>query len=251
MSEYSGRTYLEYDSEHYAVGRPEKSRIWGPGEVPYTISIEGSVGSGKSYFIQLCRDKCNSIDIISEPIEQWKSLHGTGRNLLREMYRDPQRNAFGFQVFVQQSNLERHLKWKEIVKPRIIERSLGSKLFAEAGFINKHLSLDEALILKGQREFHENTRAFGMIPNLIVYLRTQPQTCLDRINKRGRKEEEGMNLSYLSMIHDLHERWLHYQTLFPPNVEVMEVDSDFNLEHNPYGYVRSVEEVINRCLPST
>lgn len=41
-----------------------------------------------------------------------------------------------------------------------------------------------------------------------IYLRTTPEVCLQRMHKRGRKEEAGVGLDYLNKIHDLHEKWL-------------------------------------------
>lgn len=42
----------------------------------------------------------------------------------------------------------------------------------------------------------------------IVYLRTTPDTCLKRLQKRARSEEAGVPLEYLKQIHHRHERWL-------------------------------------------
>jgi len=42
----------------------------------------------------------------------------------------------------------------------------------------------------------------------IVYLRTKPETCLERLKKRARSEEGGIPLEYLQQIHARHEIWL-------------------------------------------
>lgn len=44
--------------------------------------------------------------------------------------------------------------------------------------------------------------------DLVVYLRTDPQTCLARVMGRGRPEEAGLTLSFLQDLHQLHEDWL-------------------------------------------
>jgi deoxyadenosine/deoxycytidine kinase len=41
-----------------------------------------------------------------------------------------------------------------------------------------------------------------------IYLRTEPQKCLERMQKRGRKEELNVSIDYLNKIHELHEEWL-------------------------------------------
>ncbi len=45
--------------------------------------------------------------------------------------------------------------------------------------------------------------------DVIFYLRTQPETCMKRLNQRGRPEETStITIDYLQSLHDFHERWL-------------------------------------------
>lgn len=41
-----------------------------------------------------------------------------------------------------------------------------------------------------------------------IYLRATPENCYERIKKRGRPEEIPIDLSYLRLLHGLHEDWL-------------------------------------------
>ncbi len=45
-------------------------------------------------------------------------------------------------------------------------------------------------------------------PDLILYLRTPAEVCLQRIRDRGRVEESGIELEYLLQIEKLHDEWL-------------------------------------------
>ena len=45
-------------------------------------------------------------------------------------------------------------------------------------------------------------------PDLILYLRTPAQICLERIKARNRAEESGMTLEYLLQLERLHDEWL-------------------------------------------
>jgi thymidylate kinase len=46
--------------------------------------------------------------------------------------------------------------------------------------------------------------------DIIFYLRTNPEICMQRLHKRGRPEEtQSVSLEYLQTIHDLHETWLN------------------------------------------
>ena len=42
----------------------------------------------------------------------------------------------------------------------------------------------------------------------IVYIRTHPKTCLDRLRKRSRSEESNISLEYLFELHEAMEDWL-------------------------------------------
>ena len=46
---------------------------------------------------------------------------------------------------------------------------------------------------------------------LLVYLQTSPQVAYDRIKKRGRSEEGGIQMSFLENLNRLHEDWFIYR----------------------------------------
>ena len=45
--------------------------------------------------------------------------------------------------------------------------------------------------------------------NGIIYVQTTPEICLSRIEKRKRKGEESIPLSYLEDCHRYHEEWIN------------------------------------------
>lgn len=64
--------------------------------------------------------------------------------------------------------------------------------------------------------------------DLVVYLRTDPQTCLARVMGRGRPEEAGVTLGFLQDLHQLHEDWLVGER-FPSYGPVVVLDADLDL----------------------
>ncbi|NXS46436.1 DGUOK protein, partial [Balaeniceps rex] len=71
----------------------------------------------------------------------------------------------------------------------------------------------------------------------FLYLRATPQRCLERLQRRARSEEGGIQLGYLQQLHAQHERWLvekttevHFADVKHAPVLVLDVDKDF--EHD-------------------
>jgi thymidylate kinase len=48
--------------------------------------------------------------------------------------------------------------------------------------------------------------AVGWTPDIVVYIRTTPQACMERIIKRGRTEETNIDIEYLDKIHKKYEQ---------------------------------------------
>ena len=51
-----------------------------------------------------------------------------------------------------------------------------------------------------------------LIPDGFIYLRATPDICMDRMKRRSRQEEVGIEMEYLQGLHQKHEDWLR----FPP-----------------------------------
>ena len=64
--------------------------------------------------------------------------------------------------------------------------------------------------------FYRNLSQLYDLPlvHQYIYLRTDPEKCLERIHKRGRREEQSIDLDYLKSIHDVHEDWLTRKNCF-------------------------------------
>jgi deoxyadenosine/deoxycytidine kinase len=92
-----------------------------------------------------------------------------------------------------------------------MERSVhsGFNTFVKVSFDNDLIrGLEFRTLYYMYKIFTEGEMGKLTKPDLILYLRTSPEKCLERIKKRGRVEERPITLKYLKQLHDAHELWL-------------------------------------------
>lgn len=63
-----------------------------------------------------------------------------------------------------------------------------------------------------------------------VYLRTSPDVCMKRIQKRNRSEESTVSMDLLDSLHERYEDWLLRKTKFYLPAPVVVVDGNQSLE---------------------
>lgn len=192
---------------------------------PFTVCIEGNIGSGKTTFLSHFK-KFNNTAVLQEPVELWRNVAGT--NLLELMYSDPKRYAFLFQSYVQLTMLQLHT-YKSPCPYKVMERSVYSaRCFIESMKRSQTISDVEFVVLEDWYDWC--IKSANIETDLIVYLRTKPEVVYQRMKARARKEETSVSLDYLKQIHDIHDEWLYHQTLFTIPAPVLVLDGNQNLE---------------------
>lgn len=192
-----------------------------------TVCIEGNIGSGKTSFLSHFKKYESFIQVNDEPVEQWRDFGG--HNPLAVLYKDPKRWSFTFQSLVLLTLLKRHQELQ--TKPvRVMERSIFSArlCFLENLRERDLLSMPEYAILCQWFDFtlqHYNTNV-----DLILYLRTQPETCYRRIVQRCRPEEQNITMDYITDLHNLHENWLMNDACSAYRPPVMVLNGDDSLD---------------------
>lgn len=185
-----------------------------------TISIDGNIGVGKSSFIKFL-DPIAKVLTLREPLEKWTDISGV--NLLERMYLNPKEWAFSFQTYVMLTMFQHHL---HPAPRKILERSLESanKIFLRAHHIYQHVCTTQMNILD---QWHDVLHSLKPIkPDLIIYLRAQPETIMQRILNRGRPEECNIQMDYLQTLHDLYEKWL----LESSEIKVISINAEQPIE---------------------
>jgi deoxyadenosine/deoxycytidine kinase len=162
---------------------------------PLVVCVEGNIGAGKSTLLtELLLAGDGFARVVPEPIERWSDpwRPGSPKSPLREFYEAPERNAFGFQVYVVASYaraLRRALdEATESTEVLFLERDpFSMAVFARLGLLRGDISAFDHFCLS---ECVDNLRAACLgvpsVPNPVVYLRTDCDTCVRRIAARGR-----------------------------------------------------------------
>lgn len=123
---------------------------------------------------------------------------------------------------------------------QFFERSVYSDryCFAALGASSGTMSATEHTVYK---EWHDFlcTRMPVQLSGLI-YLRSDPVVCKQRLGKRGRDEEvDTVGLDYLQSLHEAHEAWLMRKEHKDPvarsiaNLPILVIDVNEDFEHNP------------------
>lgn len=126
------------------------------------------------------------------------------------MYKNTKNFAYPFQTYVLLTLLQNHLLETD-KKIKLMERSIFSmkNIFTNKMVADQCISSACASILDQWFEWLKNKISV----DLIIYLRTSPELCFERLQKRARSEELTVSCDYLQDIHNRYEEWLlHSET---------------------------------------
>lgn len=172
------------------------------------ISIEGNIGSGKStLFEKLKIHFVNNKNIIfvREPVDIWESIQDeNGTTILEKFYQDQIKYSFSFQImaYISRINL-----LKETIKQHpgitiITERSLytDKMVFAKMLYDTHKIEYINYQIYLNLFDTFKND--FNV--DNIIYIKTDPDICYNRILKRARNGENNISLDYLQLCDTYH-----------------------------------------------
>ena len=150
----------------------------------YRVNIAGVVGVGKSSLTNLIWNKWKFVPF-REPVFD--------NPLLDKFYYDKKRYAFPLQVFFLNKRFEmckKSLEYGSSVMDRsIIEDTIFAKMLRDSGDMDPY----EYQIY---RELFNNMMEHVVQPDLMVYLKVQPEEAVRRIRKRGREYEVKNDTDY-------------------------------------------------------
>jgi deoxyadenosine/deoxycytidine kinase len=173
------------------------------------VAIEGSIGAGKTTFLNYLKDlkPLGSFEFFEEPVHEWTNFNGV--NLLKNFYEDPERNAFSLQSHINLTKVSQFMSDSGYAV-RIFERSLESsqKCFTPILLDLGYLTSTEAEILAANANAAKEWYPSHLRIDRVIYLRTDPEKCFERIKTRNRPEESQISIEYLKSLHEAHEKWI-------------------------------------------
>ena len=159
------------------------------------IAIAGNIGVGKT---TLCK-------MLSKHYK-WSPLYEAVDNnpYLDDFYTDMQRWSFNLQVFFLNSRFRQVQDIKQSKKTIIQDRTI----YEDAYIFAPNL---QAMGLMTQRDYENYLELFRLMesfvspPDLLIYLRSDVPSLVDRIQNRAREYEEGIRIDYLKRLNERYE----------------------------------------------
>ncbi|XP_067002408.1 deoxynucleoside kinase-like [Anabrus simplex] len=210
---------------------------------PFTVFVEGNIGSGKTTFLNHFKDY--NVLLLSEPVERWRNVDG--HNLLALLYEDPTKWALTFQTYVQLTMTDLHTR-RSSHPVKLMERSIFSAryCFVENLYRSKVMPSADFTVL--DEWFKWITSHMDVGGDLIVYLRTKPEVVYERMKSRAREEESCVPLEYLQKLHELHEEWLYHRTHFTCSAPVLILDANKSQNEMKDEYCKIESRILHHNL---
>ena len=181
--------------------------------MPRIISIEGNIGSGKSTFLSYLKEYYRenaTVIFLREPVDIWEKVKDpdTNESMLEKFYADQSKYAFSFQVmaFISRLTLLRKTVRENSNAIIITERCLHTDklIFAKMLYDMKNIEdVNYQIYCKIYDEFVDEYPL-----DKIIYIRTEPTVCYERVHIRSRQGESCIPLEYLEQCDLYHENMI-------------------------------------------
>lgn len=209
------------------------------------ISIDGNIGSGKSTLLEILKKQLvdnENVIFLREPVDIWESiLDENGTNIIEKFYQDQSKYSFSFQMIAYISRLALLKEAVEQNPDKIIitERSLFTDkyVFAKMLYDSDKIELINYRIYL--QFFDTFIKDYGV--DKILYIKTDPEKCCERISKRGRAGEENIPLEYLKECDAYHNDMVDHADL--KNTIKIVIDGNIDIYENSTETMERMEKI--------
>ena len=183
------------------------------------VSIEGNIGSGKSTLMKYLKEHFKNDDhviFLKEPVDEWEKIKdNTGKTILEKFYGDQEKYSFPFQMlaYISRLNVLREaLKSIDSLSDKkyiiITERSLYTDKLVFAKMLYEMGKMEDVNYQIYSTWFQTFSEEFPV--HRVIYVKTLPEICHERITNRSREGEENIPLDYLTSCYKYHEDMISF-----------------------------------------
>lgn len=167
-------------------------------QVPFYLAIAGNIGVGKSMVAEMIGDHYG-----------WPTYYEPVINnpYLDDYYADMRRWAFQLQIYFLSKRFEIQKQIIDHGDSAVQDRTIYEDVEIFAPTLHRRGCIDDR-DYASYREVFRNMVAFLRPPDLVLYLRAEPDTTLERIRQRGRPCEQNIERSFIVDLHEAYERWV-------------------------------------------
>jgi deoxyadenosine/deoxycytidine kinase len=178
---------------------------------PTILALEGNIGAGKTTLLRYIREHYPKVVLIDEPVDTWETMKTPdGKNILQHFYGDMERWAYTFQntaLLTRIENIQRAVdKYPAENTIFLMERSYLTDRYVFAKILHEDKKMNTMELDIYLRWYDHFTSKYPI--HSILWLDTDVDTCVERIQKRNRPGEENIQKDYLQRLDNAHRDWL-------------------------------------------
>jgi deoxyadenosine/deoxycytidine kinase len=165
------------------------------------LAVDGPIGVGKTTLV----------DRLVRRFEAVKVLEDVENPFLPDFYQDRAGAAFQTQMYFL---LSRFKQQQDVVQQELFQRLVISDYTFQKDRIFAYLTLgDDELALYDK--LYATLEPSVPVPDLVLYLTADVDTCMARIRRRGRGMEKVISEDYMAELIDAYHHYFHYYNRSP------------------------------------
>ena len=189
------------------------------------LAVDGPIGVGKTTLVEMLTSRYEGVKILED----------VGNPFLGDFYQDKPGAAFQTELYFL---LSRYKQQQDVGQRELFDRLLVSDytFWKNRIFAYLNLSDDELMLFDKLYALLEPQIA---VPEVVLYLVADVDTCMERIRRRARNVEKTISQDYLAELIDAYNHYYHYYDRSP----LLVVDTrHLNFPQRPEDF----DELLNR-----
>ncbi len=165
------------------------------------ITVDGPIGVGKTTLVEM----------LTQHFEGVKILEDVNNPFLGDFYQDRPGAAFQTELYFL---LSRYKQQQDIAQRGLFDRLLVADYTFQKNRIFAYLNLsDDELMLFDK--LYALLEPQIPVPDLVIHLVADVDTCMERIRRRNRNVEKSLSQEYLAELIDAYNHYYHYYDRSP------------------------------------